>query len=191
MIKEANPEKIIIGIIVLILLVWGVYSLSNRNVVEMAENQNTSTTTKQNLENNTSNTNQNISTTTNSTTATTSNKDLIEYKSLKGQIIRLNIKSGSTVSSPLTIKGEVKGPWYFEGTFPINITDENGKTIGGNTATAVPIESWMSENFVNFTASITFNKPANVTKGFIVLNKDNPSGLPQNDDSLKIPVVFK
>ena len=48
----------------------------------------------------------------------------------------------------------------------------------------------MTENLVPFTADLTFN-PGDKEKGFLVLEKDNPSDLPANADSIKVPVLFK
>ena len=47
----------------------------------------------------------------------------------------------------------------------------------------------MTEEFVPFEAVLEFDDsqiPEN--KGVLVLKKDNPSGLPENDDALKVPV---
>ena len=45
------------------------------------------------------------------------------------------------------------------------------------------------KEFVPFSINIEFNKPA-TERGWVVFEKDNPSGLPENADSLKIPVAF-
>ncbi len=91
-------------------------------------------------------------------------------------------------TSPLTITGEAKGNWYFEAVFPVRLEDENGNVLAQTQAHAQG--EWTTVNFVPFTADLTFN-PGTTTKGFLVLAKDNPSGLPANDDSIKIPVLFK
>jgi len=44
---------------------------------------------------------------------------------------------------------------------------------------------------VPFTATLTFTKPPYENSGTLILKKDNPSGLPQNDAALEIPIVFK
>jgi hypothetical protein len=44
---------------------------------------------------------------------------------------------------------------------------------------------------VPFSAALGFIKPSGLNSGFLVFKKDNPSGLPQNDESYKIPVNFK
>lgn len=94
----------------------------------------------------------------------------------------------SLVSSPMKIKGEARGTWFFEGSFPIKIFDEDGTQLG--TAVAKALSSWTTENPVPFEATITFSSPKGA-KGRLVLEKDNPSGLPENADSLYIPVRFK
>jgi hypothetical protein len=92
------------------------------------------------------------------------------------------------ITSPLAIKGEAKGSWYFEAVFPVKLEDESGKILTQTQAQASG--EWMTENMVPFTANLIFN-PGSTTKGFLVLAKDNPSGLPANDDSIRIPVIFQ
>lgn len=95
----------------------------------------------------------------------------------------------SSIKTPVTITGEARGNWFFEASFPIEIKDNNGKVIGNGIAQA--IGEWMTEDFVPFEAEIEFTSPGPNQSGTIVLHKDNPSGLPQNDDSLSVPIVFK
>jgi hypothetical protein len=47
----------------------------------------------------------------------------------------------------------------------------------------------MTSDFVPFKAELKFSKPTTQT-GTLILRKDNPSGLPQNDESVSIPVQF-
>ncbi len=53
----------------------------------------------------------------------------------------------------------------------------------------------MTSEFVPFEAVLKFEKPASikgvVNKGSLILKKDNPSGLPKNDDALEIPILFE
>ena len=93
-----------------------------------------------------------------------------------------------TVQSPLTVKGEATGFWFFEASFPIKILDESGKVLGRGIAQAQ--SDWMTEEFVPFEATLDFEAPA-TEKGFLVLMKDNPSGLPENDEELQIPIVLE
>ncbi len=95
---------------------------------------------------------------------------------------------GDLVSSPVKVKGEARGNWYFEASFPIQVLDANGKEIGIGIAQAQG--EWMTTEFVPFDVDITFTVPTTST-GSIVLVKDNPSGLPEFDDQVVVPVKFK
>jgi len=97
----------------------------------------------------------------------------------------------ATVLNPIQVKGEARGYWFFEGTFPIVVVNWDGLIIGEGFATAQ--EEWMTENFVPFTATISYNlNPDSYSKnGSLILHKNNPSGLPENDDALEIPIVFE
>ncbi|MFZ5559237.1 MAG: Gmad2 immunoglobulin-like domain-containing protein [Patescibacteria group bacterium] len=96
--------------------------------------------------------------------------------------------ANETISSPLIIKGKARGFWFFEASFPIKLVDEKGDLIKQHYAQAKG--DWMTEDFVPFEANLTFSVP-NIQKGFLVFEKDNPSGLPENADELKMPVLFK
>lgn len=99
----------------------------------------------------------------------------------------LNINSGDTIVSPLVIKGLARGRWYFEASFPIKIFDTNGMILGSGIAHAE--DDWMTRDFVPFTATLSFVAPLG-EKGSIVLIKDNPSGLVENEAQVRIPVIF-
>jgi hypothetical protein len=98
--------------------------------------------------------------------------------------------SDASISSPVTITGKARGPWFFEGSFPISVVNWDGLIIGEGVATAQG--EWMTEDFVPFTATITYNIATNTpyNRGAIILKKDNPSGLPENDDAVEMPVLF-
>lgn len=103
-------------------------------------------------------------------------------------------RPNEAVSSPLTITGTARGTWYFEASFPIRLYDANGRELGvavaeaqGDPATGEV--NWMTEDFVPFKATLTFNEPTTET-GMLVFEKDNPSGLPQFDAKHSIPVRF-
>jgi hypothetical protein len=91
------------------------------------------------------------------------------------------------VQSPLVVKGQARGSWYFEASFPVKIFDANGQQLG-----AVPAQAqgdWMTTDFVPFEATLQFSTSTTET-GTVVFQKDNPSGLPQNDLSVSVPVYF-
>jgi len=97
--------------------------------------------------------------------------------------------SGERISSPLIIRGKARGGWFFEASFPITLTDWDGKIIAEGQAHAT--RDWMTTDWVPFEATLTFTKPSYGERGFLILKKDNPSGLPQNDDSREITIFFK
>jgi len=99
-----------------------------------------------------------------------------------------------TIASPLTIVGEAVGPWYFEASAPVTLVDWDGKIIAQSHITASG--DWMTTNFVPFMGELTFTSPYKagdpdfMKRGSLILQKDNPSGLPENDDALEIPIQF-
>jgi hypothetical protein len=97
------------------------------------------------------------------------------------------------VSSPLKITGKARGTWFFEASFPVTLTNWDGLIIAEGVAQAK--DEWMTTEFVPFEATLTFTTPAGPganqpNRGFLILKKDNPSGLPEHDDSREIPVFF-
>lgn len=91
------------------------------------------------------------------------------------------------ISSPFLIKGKARGSWFFEADFLIKLLDENGNLLA--TAIAQAQGDWMTTDFVPFEAKLTFSAPA-AKKGFLVFEKDNPSGLPEHADELRVPIEF-
>ena len=103
------------------------------------------------------------------------------------KIILESISAYDAVDSPLTVVGQAKGTWYFEASFPVEVRDNNNNVLGAGLATAQG--DWMTEDFVTFEANVEFD-PQNETSGLLVFIKDNPSGEPQFDDEVAIPVNF-
>lgn len=96
--------------------------------------------------------------------------------------------SGALVSSPIIIKGEARGYWFFEASFPVRLLDEDGKELAVGIAQAK--NNWMVEDYVPFEVKIEFSNPGSDI-GYLVFEKDNPSGLPENADSVSMPVFFQ
>ena len=93
------------------------------------------------------------------------------------------------ISSPVTIRGEARGSWFFEANFPIFVMDQAGKIIGQGIGKAQG--EWMTSDFVPFSAKVDFTKPSSTTtSGSIVLKNDNPSDLASTSRSVVIPVTF-
>ncbi len=94
----------------------------------------------------------------------------------------------ATVTSPLTVSGKARGYWYFEASFPVELKD-----AGGNTLVITPAQAqsdWMTEDFVPYAVTLTFPPQPAGSTGTLILRRDNPSGLPENDDQLIVPVMF-
>jgi len=109
----------------------------------------------------------------------------------KADLIRLTTpQPNQTITSPLTITGQARGYWYFEASFPVFLVDWDGKIIAQGIATAK--DNWMTEEFVPFEAKLEFvaDKNAYSNRGALILKKDNPSGLPEHDDALEVPILF-
>jgi hypothetical protein len=95
---------------------------------------------------------------------------------------------GAQIESPLIAKGEARGTWFFEASFPIEIRAKDGTVLGSGPAQATG--EWMTENFVPFTASVYFDPKGN-TEGIVRFKNDNPSGDPARDLYVDVPVTFK
>lgn len=98
------------------------------------------------------------------------------------------------VTSPLTVAGSARGNWFFEASFPVILTNWDGLIIAEGVATADG--EWMTTDFVPFRATLEFTSPYPeggqdfMKRGSLILKRDNPSGLPEHDDALEIPVRF-
>lgn len=108
----------------------------------------------------------------------------------KQDLIRVSSpRPNETIQSPLKITGEARGYWFFEASFPIELIDSNGDPIPLTPSHVMSASEWMTEEFVPFEGTFEFSKPTS-KDGVLILKKDNPSGLPENEDTLRIPVKF-
>lgn len=107
----------------------------------------------------------------------------------KDDLIRLETpRPNSVIQNPLTVKGMARGSWFFEASFPVRLFDGNGEMLARGVATAK--SDWMTTEFVPFETTLSFTMPT-TTSGTLLLDKDNPSGLPENADALRVPVRFQ
>ncbi|MDD5639602.1 MAG: GerMN domain-containing protein [Candidatus Pacebacteria bacterium] len=95
--------------------------------------------------------------------------------------------SYALIESPLIIKGSAKGSWFFEASFPIELIDKNNNVIAIGIGMAMA--NSLTEDFVPFEAKLEFMN-SEKKEGFLVFKNDNPSGLPENEKQIKIPVVI-
>jgi hypothetical protein len=96
-------------------------------------------------------------------------------------------KANEQITSGYNIEGQAAG-WYFEATFPIKLLDATGKEIATTVAQAQ--SDWMTSDYVPFKATINFSI-AKDQAGTLIFMKDNPSGLPANDQKYEMPVKLK
>lgn len=108
--------------------------------------------------------------------------------SVVGDVDVSNPLPDQTVASPLVVYGRAKGTWYFEGSFPVKLLDAQGNVLAQAPAQAQG--EWMTTDYVPFSAQLPAFTATPGTTGKLVLEKDNPSGLPQNAASVEIPVKF-
>lgn len=95
---------------------------------------------------------------------------------------------GSFVEKNFSITGTARGPWFFEASFPVEVIGYNGEKLVQIPASAK--SEWMTTNFVPFQADIKLPE-SYVGPVTIVLRKDNPSGLPENDASISFDVLVR
>ena len=107
---------------------------------------------------------------------------------LHEQVVVTSPKAGATVGKSFDVSGTAPGPWYFEASFPIQVRDPEGNVLGRIPASAQG--DWMVTGPVVFKAQLhldtSYSGPAT-----LILMRDNPSGLPENEDSLEVPIVIQ
>jgi len=92
------------------------------------------------------------------------------------------------ITSPLEISGKATGSWFFEASFPVELLDGDGKLLASGIVSTQ--DRWMTKDLVPFTGSLEFD-PGKADGGMLVLRRDNPSGLPENDKAIIVPVRFE
>lgn len=103
-------------------------------------------------------------------------------------LIRLNDPTATdTVLSPILLKGQARGYWFFEGDFPVTLEDAEGNILARSIAMAQG--EWMTRDWVDFEVSIKYE----VEKGqavYAVFHKQNASGDPAQQRSFKLPLTL-
>lgn len=114
----------------------------------------------------------------------------VPLTSERGETVFLDgLSTNGKISSPLTIHGRARGTWFFEASFPVMLVDWDGRIIAHVPAQAEG--EWMTTDYVPFAATLEFDKPSYKDTGALILKKDNPSGLPEHDDAVEVPIVFE
>lgn len=111
------------------------------------------------------------------------------YVNASADLIQVELPyPGAVTGKEFTIIGKARGYWFFEASFPVELRTLDGNILGGGVATAQ--DDWMTEDFVNFTAEMQ-TPSAFIGPAILILKKDNPSGLPENDASVSFPITVE
>jgi hypothetical protein len=107
----------------------------------------------------------------------------------KPPVILKNLKEGDYITSPLVIKGEAKGSWFNEGSFPVILTDGDGLIIA-ETQTTVN-SNWLTDDHINFEAYLEFESPEYFkTNGHLIFQNANQAETLE-ESAYEIIVNFK
>ena len=105
------------------------------------------------------------------------------------EIIVTSPSPGEGITSPFLITGQARGSWFFEATAPFDLVDWDGLIIASGYVTASG--DWMTDDFVDFSGIVEFVAPTYKNNGALILRADNPSGLPEHDRAVEIPIFFQ
>ncbi|MES2623627.1 MAG: Gmad2 immunoglobulin-like domain-containing protein [Patescibacteria group bacterium] len=124
-------------------------------------------------------------------TATTSQPDLepVNAPATTTSVIIDSPIAGSVVTSPLTVTGKAPGPWFFEATAGLVILNSDKQVVSQARVDAQG--DWMVTGLVPFTSTITYPASLKGKGGYIRFLSDNASGIPENQKSFTIPVLFR
>lgn len=112
------------------------------------------------------------------------------YENASENLIKVeNPHPGGVVGKEFRVTGKARGSWFFEASFPIEVVGADGNTIASSHATAEG--DWMTEEFVSFKSELIDLPSAYTGPATLILKKDNPSGLPENDASISIPITVE
>ncbi len=120
----------------------------------------------------------------------------ITYKNADADKIKVELPfPGAVVGKDFAVIGEARGPWFFEASFPIEVLGSDGKVLSTAIAQAQNDPktgeiNWMTEDFVPFRADIKVPQ-SYIGPATLLLKKDNPSGLPENDASISFPITIE
>ena len=101
-----------------------------------------------------------------------------------GQVL-LTLDKNQIVFSGLAV-----GTMFFEASFPVRLEDKNGVELASGLAQAEA--DWMTTSAVPFTATLKTVQPISPPlTGTLVLQRDNPSGLPEHDLIVTFPALLE
>lgn len=96
---------------------------------------------------------------------------------------------GSTVGTPLEVRGRARGAWFFEGEIRLELLDADRDVVARGYATAQA--EWMTRDFVPFIGGLRFENLPDDRPGVLVVRNNNPSENRDLDEILEIPIRFR
>lgn len=96
----------------------------------------------------------------------------------------------AVVGKDFSVIGKARGVWFFEASFPLEVLDKDGAVLARTTAHPQGGADWMTTNFVNFKVDIKVPQ-SYIGPAVLVLRKDNPSGMSENDASVSFPITIE
>lgn len=113
-------------------------------------------------------------------------KQYPQFKKITDELYLATPQSSEMITSPQSVEGWLNNSWAFEGSFVISLFDGNGIELYRGPAS---MPDWTTPGLSGFTASLKFNSPTTPT-GTLRIENDNPSGLPEYEKHIDIPVQF-
>lgn len=109
-----------------------------------------------------------------------SDKTLVE-----SEVELISPQAGELLASPYKVQGRARGSWFFEASLPVVLKDTAGNILVETYGQAQ--SDWMTSDWVPFEANLVFSTSTE-KMGELIIKKDNPSGLPENDAQVTYPV---
>lgn len=102
-------------------------------------------------------------------------------------LLTFSIVPNAKVHGILSYRGSIKGGYFFEGNIRIIILDADKNVL--KESNGIAKSEWMTEGPVDFEGNIDFTGMSS-TSGYFRIANDNPSGDPENDKFIDIPIVI-
>jgi len=155
---KQNISKIIIGVLIVLVLIFGYFAFyKNRQTGELVNQNNDDYQIP--------------------VGDTKDDADVSEqnYLGNREDLLSFSIASGSKVSGKITVSGSIKGGYFFEGNLPITILDANKNQTSYGPGHGDATTDWMTAGAVSFKIDFDFSKIPNGYY-FIKITQDDPSG---------------
>ena len=121
-----------------------------------------------------------------STPISTSTPQVVYTNASTDDIVLNSPTPGITVGHSFSVTGQARGTWYFEASFPIEVTKPDGSVLVQTHGSAQG--DWMTPDFVPFSASVDVGSYRGLAT--LTLKRDNPSGMPSYDASISLPITI-